>query len=206
MGLWGCRTSGSAAPDPFKMVDRTIESSPNLPLYRAHELADKIEDTITGEYRDIETVFIHVEPSREKALSILIPVADMNGLDSRIHGHFGRAPYFILIRLEGNDIDIVDFYYNEFLGEKIHIGVKIIKALIPSGLGLLFTHGIGELSFYMLKENFIDIYRVDEELSVREIIQAYRENRLSRLTTPTHSLEESEAMTNETGKTRREQS
>jgi len=182
---------------PFRMVDCTIECSPNLPLYRAHELADKIEDTITGEYRDIETVFIHVEPSREKTLSALIPVADMNGLDSKIHGHFGRAPYFIIVKLAENDIEIVDFYYNEFLGEKIHIGVKIIKALLPSGLGLLFTHGIGELSFYMLKENFIDIYRVEEELSVREIIQAYRENRLSPLTAPTHSLEESETMTNE---------
>ena len=180
------------------MVDCTIESSPNLPLYRAHELADKIEDTITGEYRDIETVFIHVEPSREKVLLALIPVAEINGLDSRIHGHFGRAPYFVIVRLAENDIEIVDFYYNEFLDEKIHIGVKIIKALIPSGLAVLFTRGIGELSFYMLKENFIDIYSVDEELTVRDIIQAYRENQLSRLTSPTHLLEESGTVTHET--------
>ncbi len=183
---------------PFRMVDCTIESSPNLPLYRAHELADKIEDTITRDYKDIETVFIHVEPSREKVLSALIPVTEINGLDSRIHGHFGRAPYFIIVRLTGNDIEIVDFYYNEFLDEKIHIGVKIIKALISSGLDILFTRGIGELSFYMLKENFIDIYSVDEELTVRNIIQAYRENRLSRLTAPTHLLEESETITHET--------
>jgi cation diffusion facilitator family transporter len=183
---------------PFRMVDCTIESSPNLPLYRAHELADKIEDSITGNYKDIETVFIHVEPSREKVLSVLIPVVEINGLDSRIHGHFGRASYFIIVRLTGNDIEIIDFYYNEFLDEKLHIGVKIIKALISSGLDVLFTRGIGELSFYMLKENFIDIYSVDEELTVRDIIQAFRENRLSRLTAPTHSLEESETATHET--------
>lgn len=189
---------------PFRMVDCTIESNPNLPLYRSHELADKIENAITGEYRDIETVFIHVEPSRGKVLTALIPVAEINGLESRIHGHFGRAPYFVIIRVAENDFEIVDFYYNEFLAEKIHIGVKIIKALLHSGLNLLFTQGIGELSFYMLKENFIDIYSVDEELTVREIIQAYRENRLSRLTTPTHSLEESETATHETGETKEE--
>lgn len=183
---------------PFRMVDCTIECSPNLPLYRAHELADKIENAITGEYRDIETVFIHVEPSREQAFSALIPVTDMNGLDSRVHGHFGRAPYFIAVKIMENETEIIDFYFNEFLGEKIHIGVKIIKALIPTGLAMLFTRGIGELSFYMLKENFIDIYLVDGERSVREIAQAYRENRLSRLTAPTHSLEESKAMTNDT--------
>lgn len=190
---------------PFRMVDCTIESSPNLPLYRAHELADKVEDAITGEYRDIETVFVHVEPSRDTTLSALIPVAEMNGLNSRIHDHFGRAPYFVVIRIMDRDVEIVDFYYNEFLGEKIHIGVKIIKALLPCNLTLLFTRGIGELSFYMLKENFIDIYAVPEGLSVGEIVQAYRDKRLSRLTTPTHSLEESESVAAETGAPGRKQ-
>jgi predicted Fe-Mo cluster-binding NifX family protein len=144
-----------------------------------------------------------VEPSREKVLSALIPVADVDGLDSRIHGHFGRAPYFVIVRFDGNDMEIEDFYYNEFLGEKIHIGVKIVKALIRSGLSMLFTRSIGELAFYMLKENFIDIYRVGEELTVREIIQAYREKRLSMLTSPTHPLEESETVTHETEGTKR---
>jgi cation diffusion facilitator family transporter len=184
---------------PFRMIDCTIESSPHIPLYRAHELADKIEDAVTGDYNEIETVFIHVEPSREKVLSALIPVAEVNGIESRIHGHFGRAPFFVIVRFDGNKIEIVDFYYNEFLGEKLHIGVKIIKALIHSGLNLLFTCSIGELSFYMLKENFIDIYRVDEELTVKEIIQGYRDKRLPVMTAPTHPLEESETITHETG-------
>lgn len=185
---------------PFRMVECTIESSPTLPLYRAHELADKIEVTITGEYKDIETVFVHVEPARDKTITALIPVADMNGLDSGIHGHFGRAPYFILVRISEKDTEIIDFYFNEFLGEKLHIGVKIIKALLHSGLNILFTRGIGELSFYMLKEHFIDIYGIEGETSVREVVRAYRENRLPRLTAPTHSLEESETISTETGK------
>jgi cation diffusion facilitator family transporter len=188
---------------PFRMVECTIESNPNLPLYRAHELADKIENAVIGQCRDVETVFVHVEPSRDRAITALIPVADMNGLDSRIHAHFGRAPYFVVLRILEHDTEIIDFYFNEFLGEKIHIGVKIIRALLHCGLGLLFTRGLGELSFYMLKENFIDIYAVAEELTVGEIVQTYREGRLSRLTTPTHSLEESETATNETGETRR---
>jgi predicted Fe-Mo cluster-binding NifX family protein len=128
-------------------------------------------------------------------------VADINGLDSKIHGHFGRAPNFVVVRFDGDDIEIIDFYYNEFLKEKIHIGVKIIKALIRSGLSILFTRGIGELSFYMLKENFIDIYHVGEELTVGEIIQAYREKRVPILTAPTHTQEESETITHETEET-----
>lgn len=179
---------------PFRMVECTVESNPNLPLYRAHELADKIERIVSDDYRDVETVFVHVEPSRDTTLTALVPVAEMNGLDSRIHGHFGRAPYFVVLKLSEHDTEIIDFYFNEFLDEKLHIGVKIIKALLPCGVNLLFTRGIGELSFYMLKENFIDIYEVPEELSVAEIVGAHRKGRLARLTTPTHPLEESETL------------
>ncbi|HOP41609.1 MAG TPA: cation diffusion facilitator family transporter, partial [Geobacteraceae bacterium] len=77
---------------PFKMVDCTIETSPNLSLYKAHELADEVEESVVGNFRNIDTVFVHVEPFREKDFSALVPVVEVNGLESRIHEHFGRAP------------------------------------------------------------------------------------------------------------------
>ena len=108
---------------PFKMVESKIATSPSLPLYRAHELADKVEDTISKNYEHIESVFTHVEPSRQDVISAIIPVKDINGLDSMVHGHFGRAPYYIVLKLTDNGTEIEDFYYNEFLAEKRHIGV-----------------------------------------------------------------------------------
>ncbi len=177
---------------PFKMVECKIETSPSLPLYKAHELANKTEDYIVENYKHIESVFIHVEPSRKKVISAIIPVKDINGLGSKVHGHFGRAPYFVVIRLSGNDnsIEIEDFYFNEFLGEKKHIGIKVIKAIIKYKIDLLFTSRIGEISFYMLKDNFVDIYKVEEDSSVREIVENYRNNQLEQITSPTHSVEE----------------
>ena len=177
---------------PFKMVECKIETSPSLPLYRAHELADKTEDFITKHYQHIESVFIHVEPSKEKNVSAIIPVGDINSLDSKVYGHFGRAPYYIILRISDNDIEIEDFYYNEFLAEKQHIGIKVIKAVIKYRLDLLFTSNIGEISFYMLKDNFVDIYKIGEGLSVREVIERYRNNQLKEITAPTHPVEESQ--------------
>ncbi|MDP8213104.1 MAG: cation diffusion facilitator family transporter [Candidatus Zapsychrus exili] len=176
---------------PFKMVECTIETSPTLPLYKAHELTNKAEDFVTKNYEHIESVFIHVEPSKRKAVSAIIPVKDINGLDSKVHGHFGRAPYYLILKLKDNDVEIEDFYYNEFLGEKKHIGIKVIKTAIRYKLDLLFTSKIGEISFYMLKDNFVDIYRVEESLSVREIIEKYRTGQLESITKPTHPVEES---------------
>jgi len=177
---------------PLKMVECKIATSPSLSLYKAHELADTAEEFIVKNYKHIESVFIHVEPSRDKTVSAIIPVKDIHGLDSIVHGHFGRAPYFIILRLgdELNDIEIEDFYYNEFIHEKKHAGIKVIKAVIKYKIDVLFTSRIGEISFYMLKNNFVDIYRAEAGLSVREIIARYRNNQIERITLPTHSSEE----------------
>ena len=176
---------------PFKMVECQIETSPTLPLYRAHELADKAQDLVVKNYEHIESVFIHVEPSKEKSVSAIVPVKDINGLNSRVHGHFGRAPYYIILRVDNDDLEIEDFYYNEFLSETKHIGIKVIKAVIKYKLDLLFTSRIGELSFYMLKDNSVDIYRINEDSTVKEVVEKYRSNRLEQISAPTHSLDES---------------
>ena len=178
---------------PFKMVECKIETSPALALYRAHELADKAEDFITKNYEHIESVFIHVEPSRKRVISAIIPLKDMNGLDSKVHEHFGRARYYIMVKIKDDEIQIEDFYYNEFLAEKQHIGVKVIKAVIKYKIDVLFTSRIGEISFYMLKDNFVDIYKIEEGLSVKEVIEKYRSKQLEPVLKPTHSLEESQA-------------
>jgi predicted Fe-Mo cluster-binding NifX family protein len=176
---------------PFKMVECQIETSPALPLYRAHELADKAQDLVVKNYEHIESVFIHIEPSKEKSVSAIAPVKDINGLDSKVHGHFGRAPYYIILRLNNADLEIEDFYYNEFLNETKHIGIKVIKAVIKYKLDLLFTSRIGELSFYMLKDNFVDIYKINEDSTVKEVVEKYRSNQLEKIIAPTHSLDES---------------
>jgi len=176
---------------PFKMVECDISTSPSLPLYKAHELADKAEAHIVRDFQHIDSVFVHVEPSKEKYVSAIVPVQDINAMESKVHGHFGRAPYFIIVRLTDKDAEIEDFYYNEFLAEKKHIGIKVIKAVIKYKLDLLFTSQIGEISFYMLKDNFVDIYKAEEVLTVREIIEKYRNKQIKQVTAPTHSVEES---------------
>jgi len=183
---------------PFKMVECKIETSPNLPLYRAHELADKAEDFVIKNYKHIESVFIHIEPSKRKTVSAIIPVKEINGLESKVHGHFGRAPYFVIVKLNNTeDVEIEDFYYNEFLGIKKHIGIKVIKAVIRYKLDILFTSQIGEISYYMLKENYVDIYKVEEGLTVAEIIEKYHKKQVEALSMPTHPVEESESETTE---------
>ena len=177
---------------PFKMVECVIATRPSLSIYKAHALADKVEDFIADNYEHIESVFIHVEPIKDEIVSAMIPVQNIEGLDSKIHGHFARAPYFVVLKLSDNQVDIEDFYSNEFLDEQRHIGVKVARVIVRYKIDLLFTSNIGEISFHVLKDNLVDIYKAKEGHSVKEIINSYRLNQLQPLTCPTHSVEESQ--------------
>jgi cation diffusion facilitator family transporter len=176
---------------PFHMVECVIFTSPLLPLYRAHELADQAEEAIAGHCPHVESVFVHVEPARDGMLWALIPVQECDGLQSRVHGHFGRAPYFILVRFDENEVEIEDFYFNEYLGEKKFIGLKVVKAVIEHPIDLIFTVQIGEITFYRLRDNFVDMFQVEENRTVQEVIDQYRAGLLPQLTRPTHSIEQS---------------
>jgi len=178
---------------PFKMVECVVTTNPSLTVYKAHDLADQMEERVIKTYDGIESVFVHIEPSKQTDRSIIIPVEDINGLDSRVYGHFGRAPYFIILKLANSGLEIEDFYYNEFIKEKerIHVGIKVINAVIKHRLDIVFTPKIGEISFYMLKDHFVDIYRAEEGATVREVIEKLKNNQSEPLTAP-HPAEESE--------------
>lgn len=181
---------------PFKMVECNIATRPSVPVYKAHELADKIENLIEKEHAEIESVFVHVEPLRQHTLSAIIPVKEINGMESRVHGHFGRATYFMIMKLDDTgEAEIEDFYYNEFLGKKdrIHIAVKVIKAIVKHDIDIVFTPKIGEIAFHMLKDNFIDIYRAEEDITVSETLKRYGDGGIEPITAP-HPAEESEIM------------
>jgi cation diffusion facilitator family transporter len=193
-GIEGIKHVKIRQSGPFRMIECEIATRPSVSVYKAHELADTIEDLISREYAEVESVFVHVEPSRRRMLSVIMPVREINGLDSRIYGHFGRAPYFIILTVDDKgDVRIEDFYYNEFLGEKdrIHVGVKVIKAVIVHRLDVVFTSKMGEISFHMLKDQFVDVLKAEENATVRETMDRYRRGEIEPFATP-HPAEESE--------------
>jgi cation diffusion facilitator family transporter len=178
---------------PFRMVELKFATNPSISVYQAHAIADEVERQVRQNFTTVESVFVHVEPSQQKKVRAIIPVSEINGLDSKVYGHFGRAPYLVIVSIDESGAVIEDFYLNEFLHRKQHIGLHVVKTIIPYGLDMLFTNRIGEISFYMLKENFIDIYQIqDENMTVQTVIELYRQNGLTRITKPTHSVEEAE--------------
>ncbi|MGE4545362.1 MAG: hypothetical protein AB7D06_14735 [Pedobacter sp.] len=56
---------------------------------------------------------------------------------------------------------------------------------------VLLTFRLGEKSFYMLKDNPVDFYRVEEDQTIRNVVKRFQEKSLSSITRPTHSVDES---------------
>jgi cation diffusion facilitator family transporter len=169
---------------PFKIVNCIIKTTPSLVLYKSHELADIAEDMLLTKYENIESVFVHVEPEKETIETAVIPVQDKNGLDSRLHKYFGRAPYFIVLNIGHDSMEIESYLANDFLDKKGHVGVNVVKSIIDYKINLLFVSSIGEISFHMLKNSYVDIIKIDREMSVKEIISLYKENKLDPITQP----------------------
>jgi cation diffusion facilitator family transporter len=192
-GVTGVRDVRIRQAGPFRLVECNIESNPHAPLYQAHGVADRVEEHIKETFPYIESVYVHVEPGRLRTTIAIIPVKNIDGLNSKVHGHFGRAPYFIVVKIGESGVEIEDFYYNEYLGKKanIHVGVKVIRELTRYGLNTLFTSQIGEISFHMLKDAFVDIYKAREDEPVTEVVERFRSGRMELLGAPTHPAERS---------------
>ncbi len=175
------------------MIDLKFTANPSLTLYKAHELADEVEQAIITNFDHVDSVFVHVEPSTQHIIKAIIPVENIRGFKSKVYPHFGRAPYYVILKIENEQVEIEDFYLNQFLDKSKHIGLSVVKVLVNYDLDMLFTNKIGEISFYMLKENFIDIYQItDGNLSVNDVLEQYRQNNLPRIIAPTHSVEDAE--------------
>ncbi len=73
-------------------------------------------------------------------MKIAIPVEETNGLESRICEHFGKAPYFAIITVKGEEVKI-DFYENPALqGHRPGLLPEMLHSL---GVEKLIAKGVG---------------------------------------------------------------
>lgn len=177
---------------PFKMVECIIKTKPELTLYKAHEVADRAEEVVAQNFKHIESTFIHVEPGKKDTLLAMIPVADTDGLSAKVHNHFARAPYYLLVKLAGESCEIIAFEENIHLTTTEHIGVKTSRLAIDNQIDILFTASIGEISYHILHSNMIEVYQLPSSLCAQQVIEGYYQGKFEQLKQPSHPIEESQ--------------
>jgi predicted Fe-Mo cluster-binding NifX family protein len=110
---------------------------------------------------------------------IVIPAEDGGGLNARLAEHFGRAPYFIVVDLEGGNVANVQAVPNE----SEHFGgfgrpPELILRLKPSAV---ITYGMGPRALSIFQEAGVAVLRANAD-TVKAVLEAYRRGELEELT------------------------
>ncbi|MCD6371469.1 MAG: cation diffusion facilitator family transporter [Candidatus Aenigmarchaeota archaeon] len=180
------RRSGS-----FILGEATIRIGKKIDVESAHKITEKIERTIKENVEDVESITIHVEPYEKEEVKIAIPIAESDGLNSKISKHFGRAKYFIFVYVNRKSNKLKDFYIklNPYRKEIAKAGLSTSKFLVKERVDIVITEEIGEISFNTLKGNLVEIYKAKGKI-VKEIIENFLKNQLKILKEPTRREEE----------------
>src|SRR3990172_2107556 len=115
---------------------------------------------------------------------IAIPVEDKNGLDARIAEHFGRAPFYAIVNLDSNrNVETIEIEENtgEHFGGQGHMHDHLLR-LKPNAI---VTHGMGPRGLIGFQSAGIAVLKA-EGSAVRDIVAAYKDEKLEELTEGCH--------------------
>ncbi len=110
-------------------------------------------------------------------MKICIPVESQNGLETKVFGHFGSAPYFLLYDTGTKAFEMI----NNHDQHHIHGMCHPLKALENKKIDVVVCAGMGARAVQKLNEGGIRAYKATEE-TVQEIINKYREGTLEEIT------------------------
>ena len=86
------------------MRARTIGVDQRLPVEQAHRISEEVERRVKEEIPSVESLIIHIEPKKQESLRMAIPVLEDRGIGSPVTPHFGEAPFFLFVDVEGKSI------------------------------------------------------------------------------------------------------
>ncbi len=115
---------------------------------------------------------------------IVIPAEDENGLSARLSGHFGRAPYFIVVELSDGNVASVRVIPNEseHFGGSGHPPDRILQ-FKPDAV---ITYGMGPQAIRIFQNSRVAVLKANAD-TVKEVVEAYIQDRLEELTEGCHS-------------------
>jgi predicted Fe-Mo cluster-binding NifX family protein len=88
---------------------------------------------------------------------VAVPVVKAKG-DYFLVPHFGRAPSFAIVEVEGGSYRVVEVFDNPHVTHEHGRGVRLIDDLVEKGVDAVLTLGIGHGAFYRLKAAGVKIY------------------------------------------------
>ncbi len=165
--------------------DMTILVKGNINVERVHEISEEIEWKIKKAFPQVNELNIHVEPEKESEYVVSIPVNDESG--EKVAKNLSRAPYFALFFVKEKNVERMKVVPNPYVDKKVKAGLSIGKFLSQNS-DVVITKNIGEISFHVLRDNFVDIYKANSDV-VADVVKDFVEGKLEKLEHETREVE-----------------
>jgi len=110
-------------------------------------------------------------------MKVCFPVGKAEGLESKVYGHFGSAPVFIVVDTENNNVTII----NNNDQHHAHGACNPMKALNDQTVDAIVVGGIGAGALSRLNQIGIKVFQAQTQ-TVRENIQMLKDQNLPEFT------------------------
>jgi predicted Fe-Mo cluster-binding NifX family protein len=105
--------------------------------------------------------------------------------------HFGRAPYFALVEVDGNEYRVLEVIENPHVKHEHGRGAGVIDLVTSRGVNALIVQGIGYSAFNLLRERGVRVYSAPETLegliTLEEAVKMFVEGKLEEAEGPRES-------------------
>ncbi|MBN1162738.1 cation diffusion facilitator family transporter [Patescibacteria group bacterium] len=148
-----------------------------------YRITNLIEEKVKKSVSQIEYFTVKVEPFESVYKHIAVPVERKGDLDVEISKKFARASYFLFVNIKNDSIVGYYFIDNPYKGDTSKVGLSASKLIAKQEVDDLIVSEIGEISFYTLRDNFIDLYKFNGD-TANEAVRNYIKGNLSEITYP----------------------
>ncbi len=101
------------------------------------------------------------------------------GIDSNVSTVFGRAPYFVIVEIDGKKIVKVESMENASSGQSGGAGISAAQLIAEKGANALITGNVGPRASDVLRQFNIEVYKGDG--LVKEAVQKFIDGKLEKI-------------------------
>ncbi len=134
-------------------------------LEKAYFIANRIEENIRRQIRNVDRVLIHYEPTKKENLIYAVPLKDVK--QQLISDHFGEAPYFGLITVKIKDKKAIEqkTIANPFTQVEHGKGILVAEFLNKNSIDVIITKKSfeGKGPFYVFANAAVDNLLTEKE-------------------------------------------
>jgi predicted Fe-Mo cluster-binding NifX family protein len=120
----------------------------------------------------------------QMTVRIVIPVIDEAGLDAQLSEHFGRTPYFAVVEVN-EEGQIVSQKTVANVGEHFGGSGRRADFILQLKPNVIITYGMGPRGLSIYQNVRVAVLRANAN-TVRQVIEAYKNNELEELTEGCH--------------------